>query len=122
MLVQSILKLFPAFLLVKWDPQLSQAKPSSRGSTQSHGSTPQASASRNQPRLFPLTGGSMGFSPSLHNKIQIPLTPITSYHFPIVSTPFWPTGFPHKDSRLKLGTLFIARQSEANRRARGHEQ
>ncbi|PKI69504.1 hypothetical protein CRG98_010107 [Punica granatum] len=26
-----------------------------------------------------------------------------------VNTPFWPTGFPHKDSRLKLGTLFIAR-------------
>ncbi|PKI74447.1 hypothetical protein CRG98_005161 [Punica granatum] len=39
-----------------------------------------------------------------------------------VSTPFWPTGFPHEDSRPKPGTLFIARQSEANRRARGHEQ
>ncbi|OWM74517.1 hypothetical protein CDL15_Pgr005096 [Punica granatum] len=39
-----------------------------------------------------------------------------------VSTPFWPTGFPHEDSRSKLGTLFLARQSEANRRARGHEQ
>ncbi|OWM90256.1 hypothetical protein CDL15_Pgr006577 [Punica granatum] len=39
-----------------------------------------------------------------------------------VSTPFWPTGFPHGDSRPKPGTLFITRQPEANRRARGHEQ
>ncbi|PKI45252.1 hypothetical protein CRG98_034357 [Punica granatum] len=39
-----------------------------------------------------------------------------------VSTPFWPTGFPHEDSRLKPGALFITRQSEANGRARGHEQ
>ncbi|OWM71785.1 hypothetical protein CDL15_Pgr002663 [Punica granatum] len=39
-----------------------------------------------------------------------------------VSTPFWPTGFPHEDSRSKPGTLFITRQSEANRRTRGHDQ
>ncbi|PKI64957.1 hypothetical protein CRG98_014651 [Punica granatum] len=38
------------------------------------------------------------------------------------STPFWPTGFPHEDSRPKLGILFIIRQSEANRRAQSHEQ
>ncbi|PKI53389.1 hypothetical protein CRG98_026229 [Punica granatum] len=29
-----------------------------------------------------------------------------------VSTPFWPTGFPRKDSRPKPGALFITRQSE----------
>ncbi|PKI56158.1 hypothetical protein CRG98_023455 [Punica granatum] len=39
----------------------------------------------------------------------------------VVSTPFWSTGFPHEDSRPKPETLFIARQSEANMRARGHE-
>ncbi|OWM84350.1 hypothetical protein CDL15_Pgr023870 [Punica granatum] len=39
-----------------------------------------------------------------------------------VSTPFWPTGFPHEDFQPRLGTLFITQQSEANRRARGHEQ
>ncbi|OWM87080.1 hypothetical protein CDL15_Pgr011725 [Punica granatum] len=39
-----------------------------------------------------------------------------------VSTPFWPTGFPHENPQPKLGTLFVTRRSEANRRTRGHEQ
>ncbi|PKI40350.1 hypothetical protein CRG98_039258, partial [Punica granatum] len=34
-----------------------------------------------------------------------------------VSTPFWPIGFPHEDSRPKPGTLSIIRQSETNKRA-----
>ncbi|PKI55020.1 hypothetical protein CRG98_024585 [Punica granatum] len=39
-----------------------------------------------------------------------------------VSNPFWPTGFPHGDSRPNPGKLFITRQPEANRCAQGHEQ
>ncbi|OWM69407.1 hypothetical protein CDL15_Pgr012686 [Punica granatum] len=51
-----------------------------------------------------------------------PLTEHATKEGQAVSTPFWPTGFPHEDSRPKPGTLFITRQSEANRRTRGHEQ
>ncbi|PKI78382.1 hypothetical protein CRG98_001203 [Punica granatum] len=38
----------------------------------------------------------------------------------IVSTPFWPTGSRHEDSRPKLGLLFMTRQSEANARTWEH--
>ncbi|OWM84412.1 hypothetical protein CDL15_Pgr002717 [Punica granatum] len=51
-----------------------------------------------------------------------PLTEHATKEGQAVSTPFWPTGFSREDSRPKLRTLFITRQSEANRRARGHEQ
>ncbi|PKI62555.1 hypothetical protein CRG98_017047 [Punica granatum] len=49
-----------------------------------------------------------------------PLTEHATKKGQAVSTPFWPTGFPHEDSRPKPGTLFITWQSEANRGARGH--
>ncbi|OWM70995.1 hypothetical protein CDL15_Pgr002264 [Punica granatum] len=51
-----------------------------------------------------------------------PLTEHATKEGKAVSTPFWPAGFPHEDSQQKPRTLFITRQSEANRRARGHEQ
>ncbi|PKI70463.1 hypothetical protein CRG98_009133 [Punica granatum] len=47
---------------------------------------------------------------------------IHSFQDNLVSTPFWPTGFPHENPRSKPGLLFMTRQSEANRRARSHEQ
>ncbi|PKI44738.1 hypothetical protein CRG98_034873, partial [Punica granatum] len=40
-----------------------------------------------------------------------PLTEHVTKEGQAVSTPFWPTGFPHEYSRLKPGTLFIARHS-----------
>ncbi|PKI37336.1 hypothetical protein CRG98_042278 [Punica granatum] len=51
-----------------------------------------------------------------------PLTEHATKEGQAVSTPFWSTGFLHEEFRPRLGTLFITRQSEANRQARGHEQ
>ncbi|PKI64331.1 hypothetical protein CRG98_015276 [Punica granatum] len=43
-----------------------------------------------------------------------PLTEHATKEGQAVSTPFWPTGFLHKNPRSKPGLLFITRQSEAN--------
>ncbi|OWM71792.1 hypothetical protein CDL15_Pgr023271 [Punica granatum] len=81
-----------------------QATPTAAPSLQSP--DPMLSAPFQRPALFPNTD----------------LRFCISCTFLSVSTPFWPTDFPHEDFRPRPGTLFITRQSETNRRAWGHEQ
>ncbi|OWM90095.1 hypothetical protein CDL15_Pgr004919 [Punica granatum] len=51
-----------------------------------------------------------------------PLTEHATKEGQAVSTPFWPTGFPHENPRSKPELLFTTRQSEVKGRPRSHEQ
>ncbi|OWM85532.1 hypothetical protein CDL15_Pgr024606 [Punica granatum] len=85
---QSSLELLPAFLLVKWDPQLSQAKPQATAQPQRPRLNPKPWLGRIKPRLLPMAGGFKGSPlPSTTNLKYLltdlhPSPPITSHHFP----------------------------------------